>query len=154
MTDPDPACLEGLAAEFNARFARFEFALKENGFIKNPTPGARAEPGWDGFVRHFEAGYRLTEAGRSLISMNPRRQKVGPSGLEFDDVGFDDKPSQLGKVTRLLKTVRNNVVHGGKFAMGGWDNPGRTSKLLELTITILDELAQLGGLDSHYGSGA
>lgn len=147
MNHPDPS---DLAGEFLALFGRFEFALKENGYIKNQTTGASAEAGWDDFVRRFEGSYHLTEAAKSLISLNPRRQKVGPNGLEFHDVGFDDKPSDLGKVVRLLKTVRNNVVHGGKNTVTGWDNPERTSKLLASTTTILDELAHLGGIGGHY----
>lgn len=142
--------LRELAFDFFFWFSRFEFALKENSFLRNSAVGSRAEPGWNSFVGRYEGHYALTNAGATLIRENPRRQMVGPHGLEFQDVGFDDQPSELGTVVRLLKTVRNNLFHGGKHGADRWDDPNRTKELLTLSITLLNELAALGGIDADY----
>ncbi|WP_414898536.1 hypothetical protein [Rhodovulum sp. YEN HP10] len=138
------------AFEFFYWFSRFEFALKENRFLKNQTPGSRAEPGWDQFVEKYEAAYNLSAAGSQLVDEAPQRQIVGQHRLEFIPVGFDDQPAELEKVVRLLKTVRNNLFHGGKHGVEGWDDPGRTVLLMSLCIDILDELAELAGIEADY----
>ena len=138
------------AFEFFYWFSRFEFALKENGFLKNNKPGARAEPGWGLFIGEHEAGYNLSEAGVRLVEASPQRQIVGPHGLKFTSVGFDDQPSELAKAVRLLKTVRNNLFHWGKHGVDGWDDPERTLLLIGLCVSILDELAELGGFEADY----
>lgn len=142
--------LRALTFDFFYWFSRFEFALKENGFLRNKAPGSRAEAGWDCFVREYEGQYSPTAAGLSLIYKNPRRQMVGANELEFHDVAFDNQTSELGKVIGLLKTVRNNLFHGGKHGADGWDDPLRTQALLTLSISILDELAEVGGIEADY----
>lgn len=149
--------LEDIAADVRSRafeffywFSRFEFALKENRFLKNPNPGSRAEPGWDQFIEAYEAAYDLSAAGSQLVDEAPQRQIVGLHGLEFVPVGFDDQPSDLARVVRLLKTVRNNLFHGGKHGAKGWDDPERTLLLMGLCTRILDELAELAGIDADY----
>lgn len=136
--------------EFFYWFSRFEFALKENQFLKNHTEGARAEPGWDQFISSHEATYGLSDIGSQLVAAAPKRQIVGPHGIDFVPVGFDDHPSELAKVVRLLKTVRNNLFHGGKHGAEGWDDPQRILLLMDLCINILDELAELGGIEADY----
>lgn len=142
--------LRNRAFEFFYWFSRFEFALKENGFLKNNTPGARAEPGWDQFIASHETGYVLTKAGSQLVEADPQRQIVGQHELKFVPVGFDNQLSELTKVVRLLKTVRNNLFHGGKHSAEGWDDPQRILLLLDLSISILDELSELGGIEADY----
>ncbi|MBU2868077.1 hypothetical protein [Pacificibacter marinus] len=138
------------AFEFFYWFSRFEFALKENKFLKNPSPGSRAEPGWDQFIKAHEADYDPSAAGFQLVDEAPQRQIVGQHELEFVPVGFDDQPSELARVVRLLKTVRNNLFHGGKHGVESWDDPERTLLLMSLCIRILDELAELAGIDADY----
>lgn len=142
--------LRDRAFEFFYWFSRFEFALKENGFLRNRAPGSRAEPGWDQFIAAHEADYVLTEVGLRLVEADPKRQIVGQHELEFVSVGLDDQPSDLAKVVRFLKTVRNNLFHGGKHGNEGWDDPPRALLLLGLSIGILDELGELGGFEADY----
>lgn len=142
--------LRNRAFDFFYWFSRFEFALKENKFLKNSTPGSPAEPDWGLFIAAHKAEYRLTEAGSGLVDAAPRRQIVGQHQLEFVPVGFDDQSSELEKVVRLLKTVRNNLFHGGKHGAEGWEDPPRTLLLLNLSIGILNELAEFGGIDADY----
>jgi hypothetical protein len=53
-------------------------------------------------------------------------------------------------VAILLKTVRNNLFHGGKQGAAYWDDPERMRLLLPLSVTILAELAGLGGFEADY----
>jgi hypothetical protein len=70
--------------------------------------------------------------------------------VTFTEVTFTDSASQLDRVTLLLKTVRNNLFHGGKHGSAYWDDPERIRLLLPLCITVLGELAEFGGMQADY----
>ena len=91
------------ALDFFYWISRFEFALKENRFLRNDVSGSRAELGWDAFVERLQKDYSLTVAGDAIIAENPKRQMAGDHGLEFQGVRFHDGLSDLGKV--ILCTV-------------------------------------------------
>ncbi len=142
--------LKNVSFDFFYWFSRFEFALKENGYLKDATVGAKAEPNWKAFVEKWSVNYVPSAAALNLVAANPKRQVVGVTELEFRDVGFDDNPSELGKVVRLASTVRNNLFHGGKHGHDNWDDPARTEMLLTLSITLLNELADLAGIENDF----
>lgn len=142
--------LKNASFEFFYWFSRFEFALKENRYLKDTTVGAKAEPSWNAFVEKWSATYVPSAAALKLIAENPKRQVVGLTELEFRAVGFDDNPSELGKVVRLASTVRNNLFHGGKHGHENWDDPVRTEMLLNLVITLLHELAAHASIENDY----
>lgn len=136
--------VEHLAFDFFFRFSRFEFALKENRYLEDEREGRQAKPGWSKFERKFEGDYVLSDAGRRLISLSPQRQVVAAqSALKFVPESFRDNMSDLSKVTRLLKNVRNNLFHGGKKTPVGWDDPARISLLLAVGVELLEELAKI-----------
>ena len=145
-----PEDLRPLAFDFFFWFSRFEFALKANRILRNEQIGVRAEPGWTRFIRTFEHDYKVSDLGKKLVEANPRRQMVGDQELVFDDVPFDADTTDLERVVKLAQTVRNNLFHGGKSGFDGWDDPKRMRLLLELTLPIMDELADLGGFTSDY----
>lgn len=127
--------LKELAFDFLYFFARFEFALKANGYLKKPGSGQPAEAGWKLFIERWEENYRITEAAEALIAANPKRQVVGEGGtLDFRPVAFADNSSSLARVTMLCQTIRNNLFHGGKSSPDGWDGPERTKMLLSLSL--------------------
>jgi len=142
--------LRPLIIDFFFWFSRFEFALKEANLLVSHEVGAAAQPGWNDFVETHETRYQLSAAAAELIAANPRMQIVGDHGLEFTDVIFTADDSPLRRVTVLLRTVRNNLFHGGKSGGAGWDDPDRIRQLLPPCITILDELAALGALEADY----
>ena len=136
--------VEHLALDFFFSFSRFEFALKENRYLEDEREGRQAKPGWSKFERKFEGNYVLSDAGIRLIELSPQRQIVGAQcALKFVSESFDDNTSDLSKVTKLLKNVRNNLFHGGKHKPVGWDDPARISQLLAVGVELLDELAKL-----------
>lgn len=101
-------------------------------------------------MKTFEDKYALTNAGSALIEAKPQRQVVGNTRLDFCDVTFDGITSDLGKVVRVAKTVRNNLFHGGKHGVANWDNPDRVRELLRLVVSVLDEFAELANFVDDY----
>ena len=139
-----------VAFDFFFWFSRFEFALKENGYLKSLTIGNAAEPGWDVFVAKWHANFKPSNESNALMAMNPKSQIVGTNGLTWKDVGMTDCKSDLGKVVRLLKTVRNNLFHGGKHGADAWDDPTKTELLLSSGKLLLDQLANMAGIEPDY----
>lgn len=142
--------LRPLVFEFFFWFSRFESALKESGWLQSKAVGAPARPDWQGFVLACAKNYSPSVAARQLVAANPLKQVIGEHGLTFADVVFADRASQLERVTVLLKTVRNNLFHGGKQGGAYWDDPDRMRLLLPLSVTVLGELVTLGGLEADY----
>jgi len=143
--------LSSLAFDFFFWFSRFEFALKENGYLRSQTPGDAAEPGWDAFVAQWKDGFVLSEEAAYLLANPPDRQIVGPGGgLDWKPVGLGDCTSDLAKVARLLKTARNNLFHGGKHGSAYWDSPKRTAALLKAGEGVLHQLSALAGFEGDY----
>jgi hypothetical protein len=143
--------LSELAFRFFYWFSRFEFALKENGYLKFHTPGENAEPGWDEFVEEWCDNYVASPNAEVLLTSPPERQIVQAGDeLAWRAVGLYDCRSELAKVVRLLKTIRNNLFHGGKHSGAGWDDPRRTEQLLAAGIVVLDQLADLAKIRADY----
>lgn len=142
--------LRPLVFEFFFWFSRFESALKENGWLQSKVIGAPARPDWQGFVMAYAGDYSPSVAARQLVAANPLKQVIGELGLTFADVVFAESAPQLERVTVLLKTVRNNLFHGGKQGNAYWDDPDRMRLLLPLSVTVLGELVTLGGLGADY----
>jgi hypothetical protein len=150
--DKIPNDVQTLAFELFYWFSRFEFALKAADYLKSHTPGRRAEPNWPRFVTDWQEKYCLTSAASALLEANPQEQIVETDGhsLDFQDVSFHIDASDLAKVVKLARTVRNNLFHGGKHGNEGWDNPDRMRQLLPTTIIVLDELAAFSGINGDY----
>jgi hypothetical protein len=146
-----PSNLSVLAFDFFYWFSRFEFALKENRYLKSHTQGENAEPGWEEFVSKWHSQYASSAEAKCLLALPPERQIVlANDNLDWKPVSLDDCKSDLAKIVRLVKTVRNNLFHGGKHGGKGWDNPKRTEKLLTASKIILDQLAELASIEADY----
>lgn len=142
--------LEEAAFNFFYAFSRFEFALKENRYLRSEQVGKSAEADWERFAKCWETEYKLSKAAEYLIDARPKRQVVGATDLEFRSIDFSKADSELVRVTRLLRVVRNNLFHGSKHGAEGWDDPRRTIHLLTLSSSILDELAEFSGLAADF----
>ena len=70
--------------------------------------------------------------------------------LQWKNVGLEDCKSELCKVVRLLRTIRNNLFHGGKHGADGWDDPQRTKELLLVGKSVLDQLAYAANFEGDY----
>ena len=145
------ADLERLAFLFFYKYSRFEFALKQNGYLRDSNPGNPAMPDWYKFAEERCSDYRVSVEAAELIGDPPKYQAVAANGLpEWKHVDLVRYADDIGKVIRLLQTVRNNLFHGGKHGAEGWDRPGRTERLLTLGATVLDQIAEESGLQGDY----
>jgi hypothetical protein len=133
---------EKTAFEFLYAFARFEFCMKEAGYLKSDKPGKKAEPNWDGFVRSNRGQYHLSVAAEALLNAAPQQQISTSKGkLAWREIEFDENEYELQAMAILLRVARNNLFHGGKHGANGWDDVNRTMQILTHGKTVLDELA-------------
>lgn len=146
-----PGDILTLTFDFFYWFSRFEFSLKENQYLKNKEEGKNAEPGWDDFVQKQHQHYQLSIEAQNLLNAQPERQIVGADcQLTWRPLDLGHCNSELDKVVRLLKTVRNNLFHGGKHGGSGWEDTDRTRLLLVNGKAILDQLAVLADFQADY----
>ncbi|WP_044021721.1 hypothetical protein [Paraburkholderia graminis] len=146
-----PSELSELAFEFFYWFSRFEFALKECGYLKTRIAGSNAEPGWAKFVEQWQKQYESSDEARRLLAKPPMRQVVGPGvQLQWKMVVLSEDLSELDRVSRLLRVARNNLFHGGKHGSEQWDSPERTESLLRDGRAILNQLANMSDLGPDY----
>lgn len=136
--------------EFFYWFARFEFALKENRYIMKGRRNDSAMPDWNKFRDEFAARYAFSDEAKALIKDPPQRQVIANGGYRWEKLDLDHENSDLGKTILILKTIRNNLFHGGKSGQKDWDDPKRNLFFLENGRKILDSLAELGGLGADY----
>jgi len=129
-------------------FARFEYALKREGMLKGNDK--RAEAGWDCYakrVRHLFEPLISTPIKASvdyLLALPPQRQVVLSGELRFAAISKDVSESNAGYLLRLVRTVRNNLFHGGKFSEPGGPiaETSHDQNLLRHALTVLEECAK------------
>lgn len=132
--------LRELAFDFFWSFTRFEFALKENHFVKLNRYG-EAQPDWNAFVDSAQGSYKMTATAHELLASPPDVQTLEGNQLVWHLLNLTRAESDLGKVVLVTKTIRNNLFHGGKHAAAGWDNPARVYFLLSNATKVLEDLA-------------
>lgn len=148
--DDIPSALSNLAFDFFYWFSRFEFSLKENGYLKRPRIGGRASPGWSEFTLQWAESYIVSPEAHFLLTLRPETQVVGENGLSWIPTDLAKCASDLAKVTLTLKTIRNNLFHGGKHGGEGWDDAERTSMLLATGVVVLKQMADFAGLEADF----
>jgi len=135
-----------LLLEFFLTFARFEFALKAAGFGGGDI--RRAWPNWDGFGRSLDLDTARLDpncaAAVEYLSLHPPwRQVVTTNGLAWDStVGFA-MLERMEQVLELVRRVRNNLFHGGKFSDEVHSGPGRNELLLRHSLAVLHRCLEL-----------
>jgi hypothetical protein len=139
-----PNDVRSLCFEFFYWFSRFEFALKENGYVTKGQAGSAA-PAWNKFKEEFAEAYDTTQAAQELFARPPRRQVFAPpNGYAWANTDLTREVTDLGKAVLVVKTIRNNLFHGGKSSQAEWDNPARNIFLLTNAKEVLDSFASLG----------
>lgn len=136
-----------LLFEFFINFAKFEFALKTSGFAKGNERGA--SPHWDKYAQSIKEIFDKTKNDNLLEAIDfflinpPWKQVLINGAMDWDASLPENVLSEIEKVLILIRRVRNNLFHGGKF---NFDIPGdkeRTINLLSYSIAILKECLQL-----------
>jgi hypothetical protein len=136
-----------LVCEFLLYFSRFEYALKRAGFVVGDEKWA--EPAWDSFVNSIRGqfssanGITFMRAIQLLDSAPPQKQVLKDGQLSWADNKKDISESQEAWILRLVRTVRNNLFHGGKYPDTVVPDLERDLQLLRACLTVLKQTLQL-----------
>lgn len=137
-----------LALRFFATFSRFEYALKRTGYLK---PGDKAEPNWDAYANSLRGRFPgiqdslFRKAVEFLLKAPPKSQVVSGKDIDWQDTRLGNGEQHENYVLRLVRIVRNNLFHGGKYPTptGPMEDVGRNKLLLESSISILKQCLEL-----------
>ncbi len=128
-----------LVADFFMFFARAEFALKRANFIHHGR-GDGVDVDWSRFARSLgdqatrPGNTRILEAVRYLQDKPPKKQVYTDGHLQWKNRQCAN-PDDPEFIVRSVTTVRNNLFHGGKEAVGLMAE--RDRELLEHSLLAL-----------------
>ncbi|MDA8707955.1 hypothetical protein N9M10_01130 [Hellea sp.] len=116
---------------------RFEFALKELGFIyiyRNENVGVN----WDRFANEsltssFYEKIKSSNLANTLIKNPPSHQREEHGSLSFIDA---DSPTDVQTLIGAVCRVRNNLFHGGK---SGDKDQDRNNELISDALEVINE---------------
>lgn len=113
--------LAGLVFDFLLDFGRFEYALKAAGFAVSRN--GRANPDWPrfetmarGFLGSLDGDEN--EAVAYLLAEPPKTQVYRNGQLGWVETTQKADEERDAFLLRLVRTVRNNLFHGGKYPLG------------------------------------
>ena len=134
-----------LTLEFLATFSRFEFALKKAGYATGDN--SKVSPDWDSFandVALLDANVLapVLNACQYLQQHPPKKQVLDNGALRWV-ARQGTTGSAIGDVLLSVRTVRNNVFHGGKFPDGMVTDPLRDEQLIRDCLAVLKGLLEL-----------
>ena len=139
-----------LVFRFFAFFSRFECALKRSGFLREIN--TRAEPDWDKYANSLRENFAnvdnqaFQDAVTFMLDAPPKRQVVlRNNALSWADTPMGQGEHREGYVLRLVRVVRNNLFHGGKYPIpiGPLEDMARNDALLNAGIAVLSQCLSL-----------
>lgn len=136
-----------LAIEFMAVFSRFEYALKSTEFADGGQ--TRVDPAWDRFANKVHHQFEqiddepLKVAVKFLLEEPPRKQVLINDELRFIEQIIDAQQCTTQQILKMVRTVRNNLFHGGKYCIGEEMEPGRNQQLVESSLKVLEHCYKL-----------
>ena len=99
--------IEKLSFSFFYKYSRFEFALKEHGYLRHSRLGCSAMPGWHEFAKDLCGEYRMSPEAAELIGLAPNSQVIAANGrLEWKKVNLDTCLSELEKIILVVQTCQ------------------------------------------------
>lgn len=130
-------------------FSRFEFALKATGFLYGDNSSVSA--GWDKFAESIDRKYKLVQitsvqfhrSAKYLFDHPPQKQIKNKSNkLDWKEAGLVSS-YDFKNLLLLVRRIRNNLFHGGKFISGSIKGSERDKFLIECSLIILKECLEL-----------
>jgi hypothetical protein len=137
-----------LACEFLAVFSRMEYALKASGYATGPN---KVEAWWDKFANDIETDFKavkdksFVDAVNYILTAPPRKQVLNGNVLAFADQTIDPNQGTAQQVLLMIRTIRNNLFHGGKFLPHGEKEAGRNERLVVSSLIVLRQCVSLNG---------
>jgi hypothetical protein len=131
---------------FFIAFSIFEFALKESGYLIPPRNhnDERVTPYWDKFAQEIENDFNpskseVRNAIEYLFTNPPNHQVLVDGHIDWVHSNRPESMSDARWLARIIKFVRNNLFHGGKYPY----DPIRDTQLLESSLIVLYALAEM-----------
>ena len=130
-----------LLTAFTGVFSRYEYALKGSGFAKGGAN--KVDPDWDAFAQSIADKFddldepRFREAVIYLVTNPPRKQVLDAHGLGWKDSPPDSAHRASAQALLMVRRVRNNLFHGGKFWMPEFRIKDRNEKLVKASLAVL-----------------
>jgi hypothetical protein len=148
---PPDALDRNVVFDFFWQFSVFEFALKHGGFVRSRNNNSYAEADWKTFGNTIDEKFTRAlstspDFGRAVLkirSLSPRREMYTRGRLHWEHIDPLPNESQTAFTLTLLKTVRNNLFHGGKYPNGRTFDTARNRELLHISLTILNKCYEL-----------
>ncbi len=133
------------AVVFFFAFGRFEFALKQCGFLRARKGTVSAD--WDRFTDEVPdvtigADDDEMHAIAFLLREPPQRQAVIDGELSFSALQLEGPVNR--RLGLIVRTIRNNLFHGGKIPYGIRDEElvGAALVVLERFLRLHDDVAR------------
>jgi len=141
-----------LAKEFFVIFSRFEYALKQAGFVRGNN---HVQPDWNRFAEQYGEVFRnraqnnqlVREAMSYFCQAPPRKQVLRDGQLKWEDTQEDRQIQKGGQeptllwLTIMVRRVRNNLFHGSKKMFGTRE---RDIALLKSEFCAFEMLVRFG----------
>jgi hypothetical protein len=121
--------------EFFAVFSRFEFVMKENGFVQRGQD--RAHPDWDRFARETASSLRIapgSDAAAAVEYLSGDPPLVQMRNLSWQMAPLEGQ-TRVEQALHAVRRVRNNLFHGGKHTPHS--PPGRDEKLVQCSRSLI-----------------
>jgi len=129
-----------LAFDFFIIFSRFEFALKARGYMRDSSGGVIVD--WNKFAEDVDGDIMQSEDSQFISALNyikgnpPKKQMIEDGKLSWKtDNSIED--FTFNRLLVLLRRIRNNLFHGGKFIKGYEEDISRDEQLLKSGIIII-----------------
>lgn len=127
-----------LVFEFFGVFSYFECSLKKCCYAKNTVQNQRIEICWKRFCdKHIQVFNKIDKEMITYFSKNPpKKQVISDEGLKWCD---DNHDSQIDfeRLLILVRRVRNNLFHGGKYNIA-IEQLERNNTLLRYSVSIIE----------------
>jgi hypothetical protein len=142
-----------LAFKFFLVFSRFEYALKRAGFANGSARGVEAA--WDMFSSKYRSAFKPDQTAELLnaceyFTKNPPRKQILDAGvLDWSEPQFRSEVPFFIWLLLMLRSVRNNFFHGGKFPIAPIEEPGRNLDLLRHSFVIIQACLALDKTVAH-----
>ena len=158
-----------LAIEFFVVFSRFEYALKRNQYLKKEE---KASADWINFCKKVlcpklisnpETAKKIKRNADYLLNPDnlPKEQIRTVKGIDWRLPKREPKsrccPSSCPSdcdicwIIRLIKIVRNNLFHGGKYRNNEWPvDPKRDTQLVEISLLVLASCLELEDVKKEF----
>ena len=145
--------IDDVVKEFFLVFARFEYALKTAGFVTGDENTVKAD--WETFARSISNSFgknkddNLREACYYILTHAPRKQVLADDHLAWKYAPPDIHLPEEAKILLTISRIRENLLHGGTFTHGYYEEVGDDERLLRSSLVVLERCLYLNSELGH-----